>query len=89
MLKLGRFHRHVGIPSDFFGVMGPMFVHAIQPILEENNMWNEDTHDAWLFLFSHITRVMTHGHMYGNITDSTTKAPPSEMTTGSSPPTSM
>ena len=78
----------MGIPSDFFGVMGPMFVHAIQPILEERNMWSDDTHDAWLFLFSHITRVMTHGHMYGNTTESITKAPTGEMIAGS-PPTKM
>ena len=64
LLNLGKFHRTVGIPCDYFGVMGPMFVHAIKPSLVQKKMWDEDTEDAWLSLFSHITRVMTHGHMY-------------------------
>ncbi len=29
LIKLGRFHRHAGIPSDYFGVMGPLFTHAV------------------------------------------------------------
>ena len=44
--------------------MGPMFIYAIKPSLEKKKMWDEDTEDAWLSLFSHIIRVMTHGHMY-------------------------
>ena len=47
--------------------MGPIFLHAIQPSLEEKNMWDEDVQDAWLFLFAHITRVMTHGYTYGHL----------------------
>ena len=64
LLRLGRYHRTVGIPSDYFGVMGPMFVHSIQPSLQEKGVWDEDMEDAWLSLFSHMTRVMTHGHTY-------------------------
>ena len=30
LLKLGRFHRHAGIPSDYLGVMGSIFVHAVR-----------------------------------------------------------
>ena len=71
MLKLGRFHRTVGIPCDYFGVMGPLFLHAIQPSLEKKDMWDEDTQDAWHFLFAHITRAMTHGHVYAHLDNTT------------------
>ena len=68
LLDLGRYHRTVGIPSDYFGIMGPMFLHAIRPCLEEHNMLSEEMEDAWLFLFAHMARVMTHGHKYGEAT---------------------
>ena len=67
LLKLGRYHRTVGIPSDYFGVMGPMFVHSIQPSLEKKDMWDDDMQDAWLSLFGHMTRVMTYGHTYAHL----------------------
>ena len=66
MLRLGKFHRTVGIPCDYFDVMGPIFLHAIKPSLEQKGMWDEDTEEAWLYLFSHITRTMTHGHKYAH-----------------------
>ena len=69
LLKLGRYHRTVGIPSDYFGVMGPMFSHSIKPSLEKRGMWDDDMEDAWLSLFSHMTRVMTHGHTYAHLHD--------------------
>lgn len=63
LLDLGRFHRHVGIPSDYLGVMGSIFVHAVRPYLVKHQQWNEETEDAWQELFGHITRVMTHAHI--------------------------
>ena len=35
-----------------------------RPYLEKENMWNEAVEDAWMELFGHIARVMTHGHTY-------------------------
>ena len=64
LLKLGQFHRHVGVPSDYLGVMGSIFVHAVKPYLENHNQWNEKIEDAWMELFSHIARVMRHGHIH-------------------------
>ena len=64
LLNLGKFHRHAGIPSDYFGVMGTIFCHAVKPYLEEKDSWNEATEDVWMELFGHIARVMTHGHKY-------------------------
>ena len=64
LLKLGRFHRHAGIPSDYLGVMGSIFVLAVKPYLEKHEQWNEQTEDAWMELFGHITRVMTHAHVH-------------------------
>ena len=63
-IHLGQFHRHAGIPSDYFGVMGTIFCHAVKPYLEEQKLWNEETEDVWMELFGHIARVMTHGHKY-------------------------
>ncbi len=64
LLELGNFHRHAGIPSDYFGVMGTIFVHAVRPYWEQAGEWNEETEDAWMELFAHIARVMTHGHQH-------------------------
>ena len=64
LLKLGEFHRHAGVPSDYLGVMGAIFVHAVKPYLEKHDQWNEEVEDSWMELFAHITRVMSHGHMY-------------------------
>lgn len=64
LLKLGRFHRHAGIPSDYLGVMGVIFLHAVRPYLEKHNQWDEETEDAWMELFGHVTRVMTHAHVF-------------------------
>ena len=64
LLKLGRFHRHAGIPSDYLGVMGSIFVLAVKPYLEKHEQWNEETEDAWMELFGHITRVMTYAHVH-------------------------
>merc|ERR1712029_1235508 len=78
LLRLGRFHRHVGIPSDYFGVMPNIFLHAVRPYLERVDMWNEETQDAWMNLFSHITRVMTHGHTHYHLIETaaaTAKSP--------------
>ena len=66
LLKLGLHHRIIGIPSDYFGVMGPMFIHTIRPCLEKRQMWDEETDEAWHWLFSHITRVMVHGHKHAS-----------------------
>ena len=63
-MKLGQFHHHVGVPSDYLGVMGSIFVHAVKPYLENHNQWNEKIEDAWMELFSHIARVMRHGHIH-------------------------
>jgi hypothetical protein len=30
LLNLGRYHRHTGVPSDYFGVMGTIFLHAVR-----------------------------------------------------------
>ena len=73
LLKLGRFHRHAGIPSDYLGVMASIFVHAVRPYLQKHEQWNEDTEDAWRELFGHITRVMTHGHIHYVPSNSTSK----------------
>jgi hypothetical protein len=68
LLDLGKFHRHAGIPSDYFGVMGTIFVHAVRPYWEEAGCWNEATEDVWMELFAHIARVMTHGHKFYQVT---------------------
>ena len=44
--------------------MGSIFVHAVKPYLEDTSQWNEETEDAWMELFGHITRVMIHGHIH-------------------------
>eukprot|EP00095_Tigriopus_kingsejongensis_P009097 snap_masked-scaffold295_size218279-processed-gene-1.5 protein:Tk09097 transcript:snap_masked-scaffold295_size218279-processed-gene-1.5-mRNA-1 annotation:"PREDICTED: cytoglobin-1-like" len=72
LLNLGKFHRHAGIPSDYFGVMGTIFCHAVRPYLEDQNAWDENIEDVWMELFGHIARVMTHGHKYYHITTTTT-----------------
>lgn len=64
LLKLGQMHRHIGVPSDYLGVMGSIFVHAVKPYLEKHKQWNEESEDAWRELFGHITRVMTHAHIH-------------------------
>ena len=71
MINLGKFHRSIGVPSDYFGAMGPIFLETIEPSLVKQGMWDEETQDAWLFLFAHITRVMTHGHVYAHLDTST------------------
>ena len=63
LINLGKFHRSIGVPSDYFGVMGPLFLETIQPSLVKQDMWDEETQDAWLFLFGYMARVMRHGHM--------------------------
>ena len=63
LINLGKFHRSIGVPSDYFGVMGPLFLETIQPSLAKQDMWDEETQDAWLFLFGYMARVMRHGHM--------------------------
>ncbi|TRY68236.1 hypothetical protein TCAL_04160 [Tigriopus californicus] len=67
LLNLGKFHRHAGIPNDYFGVMGTIFCHSVRPYLEDQNAWNENVEDVWMELFGHIARVMTHGHKYYHI----------------------
>ena len=67
LFHLGRFHRHAGIPSDYFGVMGTIFLHAVRPYLESSGNWNEAVEDAWMELFGHIARVMTHAHKYYHV----------------------
>jgi hemoglobin-like flavoprotein len=67
LLSLGKFHHHAGIPADYFGVMGTIFLHAVEPYLREAECWNEATEDAWMAIFGHIARVMTHGHQYYHI----------------------
>ena len=64
LLELGKFHRLSGIPHDYFGVMGTIFVHAVRPYWEEAGCMSEETEDVWMMLFAHIARVMTHGHKY-------------------------
>jgi len=39
LLNLGKFHRLAGIPSDYLGVMGSMFLHAVRPHLEAHGRW--------------------------------------------------
>ena len=62
-MKLGGAHRLYGVPSEYLGVMGTVFIHAVKPYLEKHNQWNEDIEEAWRELFSHITRVMVHAHI--------------------------
>ena len=62
-MNLGKFHRSIGVPSDYFGAMGPLFLETIQPSLVKQDMWDEETQDAWLFLFGYMARVMRNGHM--------------------------
>ena len=81
LLRLGRYHRHVGIPTDYFGVMPNIFLHAVRPYLERVDMWNEDTQDAWMSLFSHITRVMTHGHNHYHLIETSAVAASTAPTT--------
>ena len=63
MINLGIFHRSIGVPRDYFGAMGPIFLETIEPPLVKQDMWDEETQDAWLFLFGYMARVMRHGHM--------------------------
>ncbi|CAB4067707.1 unnamed protein product [Lepeophtheirus salmonis] len=64
LLKLGMFHKHAGIPYDYFGVLGTFFIEAAKPRIQDSRIWSEELEDAWMELFSHIVRVMTHGHKY-------------------------
>ena len=41
LLELGKFHRLSGIPHDYFGVMGTIFVHAVRPYWEEAGCMSE------------------------------------------------
>ena len=61
-MKLGRFHRTIGAPCDYFGVMGPIFIHVVSPCLEKRGLWNDDMEEAWLWLFSYISSNMSHGY---------------------------
>ena len=88
LLRLGRFHRHVGIPSDYFGVMPNIFLHAVRPYLERVDMWNEETQDAWMNLFSHITRVMTHGHTHYHLVELAALSPSGPTSNSASAPAS-
>ena len=56
LLELGKFHRLSGIPHDYFGVMGTIFVHAVRPYWEEAGCMSEQTEDVWMALFAHIAR---------------------------------
>ena len=56
LLELGKFHRLSGIPHDYFGVMGTIFVHAVRPYWEEAGCMSEETEDVWMALFAHIAR---------------------------------
>ena len=62
LLKLGRYHRTLGVPRDYFGVFGPIFIHVVQPCLESCDLWNEDMEDAWHWLFAYISRTMGKGY---------------------------
>ena len=64
MLESGRFHRSIGVPSDYFGVMGPIFIDVVRPCLEKRGLWNEGMEDAWGFLFVYISRTMSHGYKW-------------------------
>ena len=39
-------------------LIGPQFVQAIRPSLQENNSWDSEHEDAWLNLFKFIVYVM-------------------------------
>ena len=64
LLKSGRFHRSIGVPSDYLGVMGPIFIEVVRPCLEKRGLWNEDMEDAWGFLFVFISNTMSHGYKW-------------------------
>ena len=61
-MKLGRFHRTIGVPCDYFGVMGPIFVHVVGPCLDKRGLWNDDMEEAWQWLFAFISRTMSDGY---------------------------
>ena len=56
LLELGKFHRHSGIPNDYFGVMGTIFVHSVSPYWDEAGCLSEETEEVWMMLFAHIAR---------------------------------
>jgi hypothetical protein len=62
LLELGRYHAHSGVPADFLGLVGPVFVHAIRPCLRAAAADEILAEEAWLTLFAYLTRVMTVGH---------------------------
>ena len=64
-MDYGRFHRTLGIPCEYFGVLGTIFIHTLRPSLEKQDLWDEDTQDAWLVLFGYMARVMSHGYKEG------------------------
>ncbi|KAK3105434.1 hypothetical protein FSP39_025157 [Pinctada imbricata] len=53
--------RHVNYTSkyDYIDLMGPQFVYAIKPRLEDT--WNEELEEAWLQLFKVMTYHMKQG----------------------------
>ncbi|XP_075225764.1 globin CTT-Y-like [Lycorma delicatula] len=54
--ELGKKHYTYGAKHKYVDLIGPQFIQAIKPSLEEK--WNEDVHEAWTALFFHMGSIM-------------------------------
>lgn len=50
--EAGRSHVAHGAPSNYLQYVGPQFIKAMMPIIEDK--WNDETEEAWKALFEFI-----------------------------------
>lgn len=54
--QLGRSHVHYGAKQAYIDFVGPQFVYAIKPALEDQ--WTTEIEGAWLNLFGYVASIM-------------------------------
>ncbi|XP_023222293.1 non-symbiotic hemoglobin 1-like [Centruroides sculpturatus] len=54
--ELGKSHLNYGAKAEYIEKIGPQFIYAVKPMLEDH--WNPGVENAWLQLFRYITHYM-------------------------------
>lgn len=54
--ELGKSHLDYGAKAEYIEKIGPQFIYAVKPMLED--LWNAEVENAWLQLFRYITYYM-------------------------------
>uniref|UniRef100_A0A1B6EFS4 Globin domain-containing protein n=1 Tax=Clastoptera arizonana TaxID=38151 RepID=A0A1B6EFS4_9HEMI len=54
--ELGKKHYSYGAKAKYIDLIGPQFIQAIKPSLEEK--WSDEVHDAWASLFFYMGCIM-------------------------------